>query len=179
MMLLSNQQKYLLEVLETLGGATLRQLTDLLRPVFCAEKPEVAPRIVHAAIRQMSLCNVDLCRDGELVFLPGRRPREDLLEAIDVMLQLSEANPLSYACGKPPILLRFSVQEQKVRTFAVIHSAVDVYGSEFHQTERIILLFDGRDKAPVLPVSNKQFVAVRQEDGTHRFFAVDGGSQRR
>lgn len=178
-LLLSNQQKFLLDALDTLGGATLQQLTALLQPVFCTEKPEAAPRIVNAAIRQMGLCNVELCRDGELVFLPGRRPGERLLEAVDVMLELSGANPLSYFCGKPPILLRFSVQEQKVRTFAVIHSAMDVYGSEFHQTERIILLFDGRDKAPVLPVSNKQFVAVRQEDGSHRFYAVDGGFQRR
>ena len=178
-MLLSNQQKFLLDALDTLGGATLQQMTTLLQPVFCAEKPEAAPRIVNAAIRQMGLCNVELCRDGELVFLPGRRPGERLLEAVDVMLELSGANPLSYFLGKPPILLRFSVQEQRVRLFAVIHPITDVYGVQFYQTERVILLFGGQDKTPVLPVSNKQFIAVRQEDGSHRFYAVDGETQRR
>ena len=175
--LLSNQQKFLLDVLDTLGGATLGQLTTLLRPVFCSEKPEVAPRIVDAAIRQMNCCNIELHRDGDLVFFPGKRPDRLQLEAVDVMLELSGGRGLSYRCGKPPILLRFSMEEQKVRRFAVITSGTDLYGIELHHTERIVLLFDGQGKARSLPVPNKQFYAVRQENGTHRFFAADGQIQ--
>lgn len=176
-MLLSNQQKFLLDALETLGGATLGQLTELLRPAFCSEKPEVAPRIVDAAIRQMNCCNIKLCRDEDLVYFPGKRPNHRQLEAVDVMLELSEGRALGYRCGKPPILLRFSMEKQKVRQFAVITSGADLYGIELHHTERIILLFDGQGKVRSLPVPNKQFYAVRQENGTHLFFAVDGQIQ--
>lgn len=178
-MLLSNQQRFLLDALDTLGGAELRQLTELLRPVFCAGKPEIAPRIVEAAIGQMRRCNIELCRDGELVYFPGRRPGQLLLEAVDVMLELSGTELLNYRCGKPPILLRFSVQEQKVRLFTVTIPGADLYGIELPNTERIILLFDGQDKADVLPVPNKQFFAVRQNDGNHRFFAANGHTDRR
>ncbi len=173
-MLLSNQQKFLLDVLDTLGGARLGQLTELLRPAFCSEKPEVAPRIVDAAIRQMNRCNIELCQDEDLVYFPGRRPNHRQLEAVDVMLELSGGRVLSYWCGKLPILLRFSIEEQKARQFAVITSGEDLYGVELHHTERIILLFDGQGKARSLPVPNKQFYAVRQENGKHRFFAADG-----
>lgn len=178
-MLLSNQQKFLLDALNILGGAELRQLTELLRPVFCLEKPEVAPRIVNAAIGQMRCCNVELCREGELVFLPGRRPGTMQLESVDVMLELAGTELLEYRASKPPILLRFSVQGQKIRLFAVVSPRADLYGVELYSTERIIQLFDGQDKTHVLPVPNKQFLAVRQEDGTHRFFAVDGRTDRR
>ena len=178
--LLSNQQKFLLEALEILGGAYVRQLTELLRPVFCAERPEVAPKIVDAAMRQMNRCNVSLCQDGELFYFPGRRPGQLQLEALDVMLELSGTGLMNYRCGKPPILLRFSVQEEKkVRQFTVTTPGADLYGIELSQVERIILLFDGQGTSRILPVSNKQFFAVRQSDGTHRFFAVDGQSQRR
>ena len=178
--LLSNQQKFLLEALETLGGANLRQLTELLRPVFCAKKPEAAPRIVDAAMRQMRCCNVQLCQNGDLFYFPSRCPSQQQLEAVDVMLELSSVGMLSYRSGKPPILLRFSVQEdKKIRQFTVTTPGADVYGIEFYQAERIILLFDGQGTPHILPVSNKQFLAVRQIDGTHRFYTVDGQTQRR
>ena len=177
--LLSNQQRFLLEALDSLGGAKLGQLTKLLQPVFCIEKPEAAPRIVEAAIRQMERCNISLCRDGDLVYLPGKRPATPLLEAIDVMLELSCGELLNYRCGKPPILLRFAVQEQKVRLFAVTTVPADLYGTELYDTERIIMLFDGHGNQHALPVPNKQFLAIRQDDGTHRFYAADGQTQRR
>lgn len=176
-MLLSNQQKFLLDALDTLGGATLAQLTKLLRPVFCSKKPEVAPRIVDAAIRQMNCCNIELCQVEDLVYFPGRQPNHRQLEAVDIMLELSGGRVLGYWCGKLPILLRFSIEEQKARQFAIITSGADLYGVELHHTERIILLFDGQGKVGSLPVPNKQFYAVRQENGTHRFFAADGQIQ--
>ena len=178
-MLLSNQQKFLLEALDSLGGAKLKQLTDLLRPVFCVEKPDAAPRIVEAAIHQMDHCNIPLCRDGEVVYLPGRHPSFQQLEAIDVMLELSCGELLNYRCEKPPILLRFAVQEQKVRLFAVTTVPEVQYGIELYDTERIIMLFDGHGNPHALPVPNKQFLAIRQDDGTHRFYAADGQTQRR
>ena len=173
-MLLTNHQKLVQEALELLGGARLDQLAALLCPAFCAGKPEIAPRIAETTVRQLRLRNMELWQEDDLVFLPGRRPGPEVLEAIDVMLELSGGTPLSYGVGRPPILLRFSVQEQKVRLFAVVLSGADLIGTELRYTEKIIRLFDGQGRMRRLPVSNKQFCAVRQSDGTHRFFAVDG-----
>ena len=177
MMLVTNQQKLALEVLENLGGVRLYQLAAFLRPVFCTERPDISPRLAAALIRQMRLRNMELCEEGDLIYLPKRKPEPELLEAVDVMLELSDEAPVDYRLGRPPILLHFSVQEQKARLFVVVKCGVDHLSPlELHHTERIILLFDGQSQAQTLPVSNKQFYAVRQSDGKHRFFALNGQS---
>lgn len=174
MMLVTNQQKLALEVLESLGGVRIDQLAAFLRPVFCAERPDIAPRLAAALIRQMRLRNMELCEEDDLVYLPKRKPEPALLEAVDVMLELSDEAPVNYRLGRHPILLHFSVQEQKVRLFIVAKCGADLSAVELHHTERIILLFDGQSQAQALPVSNKQFYAVRQSGGKHRFFALNG-----
>ena len=172
-MIMTKQQRFLLDALEILGGARLDQLASLLQPAFYSDKPDIALSVTENALRQMSYINKRIEQDGELFFLPGRRPGHLMLEAVDVMLEIAGGKPLmDYRHGKPPILLRFSVQEQKVRLFTVTTAGADLYGVELPPTERIILLFDGQGIAQSLPVSNKQFFAVRQSDGHHRFFAV-------
>ena len=173
-MLISKQQKFLLDALERLGCARTDQLAGLIRPVFCAGKPEIAPRLVASAMRQLEYCNAEITRDGDVYTVPGEHVDYDGLQAVDIMLQLSSGAVLDYRKGKWPVLLRFSIQEQKVRSFAVASYGSWAAKAHFTPCERIILLFDGRGQPEALPVSNKQFFAVRQEDGTHRFFALDG-----
>ncbi len=144
--------------------------------IFCAKKSEVAS---GRCMRQMKCCNVPLGQDVNLFNLPGRCPGPLQMEAVEIMLEIAGKELLEYRASKPPILLRFSVQGQKIRLFAVAAPRADLYGVELHQTERIIQLFDGQDKTYVLPVTNKQFLAVRQDDGSHRFFAMDGRTDRR
>lgn len=174
-MLITKQQRFILDALERLGGLRREQIISLIRPVFCAGKPEAATKIAAAALRQCSNCNIKLCDDGGVIYLQGtQRPDLELLEAVDVMLQLAGAGLTDYWRGKAPVLLRFCVQGQKVRTFSVAKYGPDVFTAAFPPHERIILLFDGQSQPQALPVSNKQFIAVRQEDGTHRFFALNG-----
>lgn len=174
-MLITKQQRFILDALERLGGLRQEQIISLLRPVFCAEKPEAACRIVAAALRQFSNCNVRLSNDGGAIYLQGaQRPDLELLDAVDVMLQLAGAGLTDYWKGKAPVLLRFCVQAQKARAFSVASYGSDVFTAAFPPHERIILLFDGQSQPQALPVSNKQFIAVRQEDGTYRFFALNG-----
>lgn len=174
-MLITKQQQFILNALERVGGLREAQMISLIRPVFCAERPEVAPQVVAAALRQFSSCNVKLHDDGGVIHLQGTDlPDVKLLEAIDVMLQLAGAGLADYWKGNPPVLLRFCVQGQRVRTFSVAGYGPDVFTAVFPPHERIILLFGGQSQPQALPVSNKQFIAVRQEDGTHRFFALDG-----
>lgn len=174
-MLMTKQQRFILDALEQVGGLRQDQIISLLRPAFCADKPEAASRIVAAALRQFSNCNVRLCNDGGVVYLQGaQRPDLKLLDAVDVMLQLAGDGLTDYWRGKAPVLLRFCVQAQKVRAFSVASYGPDVFTAAFPPHERIILLFDGQSQPQALPVSNKQFIAVRQEDGTYRFFTLNG-----
>ena len=177
-MLITKQQRFLLDALGRVGGLRKNQMVSLLCPVFCAKKPEIAPQIVAAALRQFSGGDVRLCDDGGVIRLQGtEQADEKLLDAVDVMLQLAGANLVDYWRGNPPVLLRFCVQAQKVRTFSVATYGPDVFTASFPPHERIILLFDGQGQPQALPVSNKQFIAVRQENETHRFFALDGKKQ--
>lgn len=174
-MLITKQQRFILNALERIGGLREDQIISLLRPVFCAEKPEAAPLIVTAALRQLTGCNVKLCSDGGVIRLHGTvQPDLKLLDAVDVMLQLAGADLADYWRANPPVLLRFCVQARKARTFSVAAYGPDVFTTTFPPHERIILLFDGQGRPQALPVSNKQFIAVRQEDGTHHFFALNG-----
>ena len=174
-MLITKQQRFILDALERVGGLRKDQIVTLLRPAFCAEKPEAAPKIAAAALRQLSNCNVRLCDDGAVIYLHGtQRPDLKLLDAVDVMLQLGGAELTDYWKGNAPVLLRFCVQAQKVRAFSVASYGPDVFTAAFPSHERIILLFDGQSQPQALPVSNKQFIAVRQAGGLYRFFALNG-----
>ena len=62
-MLLTNQQKFLLDAVNRLGCVREDQLVDLIRPVFCQKRPDIAPALVHSAIamwmfggKEMSFC---------------------------------------------------------------------------------------------------------------------------
>ena len=173
MMLVSKQLRFLLDALNNLGGAREDQLAALLLPAFCSKRPDVAPIVTSAALKQAYTYNRPFEWEDGLVYLRGRRPEPLFLEAVDVMLELTDGAPLSYHPLTPPLLLRFAIQEQKIRLFCVTEPNPDMVG--FQKTERIIQLFDGQGQARALPVSNKQFYAVKQEDGSHRFFAFDGG----
>ena len=173
-MVFSTQQKYLLGVLEKLGCARKGQLIDLFRPQFCAEQPEKAEEVGGAALHRLRCCCQQLRETEGVYHLTNAKPDTATLEAIDVMIELTKAQPLDFRKEKTPALLRFSVQEQKVRRFIVAEYGADLSHLRLGPYDRIILLFDGQGQAQPLPVSNKQFFAVRQENGSHRYFAANG-----
>ena len=173
-MILTTQQKYMLGVIQKLGCARKDQLIALFRPEFCAEHPEAAEEVGGAALHRLRCCCQQLRESGGVYHLTNAKPDERKLEAIDVMIELTKAKPLDFRRCKAPVLLRFTVQEQKVRRFVVAAYGTEPSGLDLCPYERIILLFDGQGQAQPLPVSNKQFFAVRQESGTHRYFAASG-----
>ena len=174
-MLLTIQQKFLIEAIKKLGCARKDQLTALLRPVFCAHRPDMAERVTEAALRQLRIGNLPLVQEDNLCRLPKARADPSHLEAIDVMLELSDAVPLEYRAGEKPVLLRFSVGGEKIRRLAVLEDTDLLDESAVFHGERLIRLYDSRASPEPWPVSNRQFIAVRQENGTHRFSAVSEG----
>ena len=176
-MLITKQQQFILDALEKAGGLREDQIVTLLCKTFCAGKPEAASKIAESALRQLLHCNVRLSLENHVFFLPEAGPEERRLDAVDVMLQLAGGKPIEFWRGKPPVLLRFYVLDQKMQIFSVLDAKTGTPDCAFPPQERIILLFDGQGQPQTLPVSNKQFIAIRREDGGFRFFSRDGNQK--
>ena len=129
-MLLSKQQQYVLDVLQRLGCARGNQLEALLKAQFFPPEKAVPPGFLDAMLRQFRCGNMEVRRQGDVIFLPEKTPDTRLLEAVDVMLELSGAAPSDFwAEGKGAVLLRFSVAGKRVSLFAVLHAG-DLIGPD-------------------------------------------------
>ena len=107
-MLLTKQQKYLLAVLEQLGCAEQRQLAALLQKTFAFSSHEDAVRVTNACTRQMQMGGLLQISDG-LITQTGGQLNTQRIEAIDVMLELSAAQPEDFFAVYNHTLLRFSL----------------------------------------------------------------------
>ena len=179
-MLLSKQQQYVLDVLRRLGCVRKKQLEALLKARFFPPEKAVPPGFLDAMLRQFRCGNVELRRQDDVIFLPGKAPDTRLLEAVDVMLELSDAAPSDFwAEDKGAVLLRFSVAGRRISLFAGLH-ADDLTAPSARsppavsRAERVVALLPGDSTPPALSIPNTVFYALRQKDGSHRFFAREG-----
>ena len=174
-MLLTKQQKYLLAVLEQLGCAEQRQLAALLQKTFAFSSHEDAVRVTNACVRQMQMGGLLQISDsivshyGEKA-LPGQ-PSTQQIEAIDVMLELSAAQPESFYAVDQHILLRFSLGEPSFKQFVIVSGSDPPPERELRQEEKIIVLLPDSIRPETFPYTRPVIFAIRQENGTHRFFA--------
>lgn len=108
-MLLTVQQKYILEVLRKLHFIRRRQLAVLLGKKFQHPDSEISEVRLDAMLRQLRAGNSGVFLDGDLVRLSGARPDALCLEALDVMLELAEGVPEDFTTRvERPGILRFS-----------------------------------------------------------------------
>ena len=169
-MLLTKQQKYLLAVLEKLGCAEQRQLAALLQKTFAFSSREDAVRVTNACTRQMQMGGLLQISDNivsqcEEWAIPQR------IEAIDVMLELSAAQPESFYAVDKHILLRFSLGEPSFKQFVIVSGSDPPPEHEIQQDKKIIALLPDGTKPEIFPYTRPVIFAIRQENGTHRFFA--------
>ena len=167
----------MLDVLQRLGCARQNQLEALLKARFFPPGKAVPPGFLDAMLRQFRHGSVEVRRQDNVIFLPGKTADARRLEAIDVMLELSGVAPSDFwAEAKGAVLLRFSVAGKQVRLFAVLH-ADDLLGPDVRappavsRAERVVILLTGEGPPPALPIPNTVFYALRQKNGSHRFFA--------
>ena len=107
-MLLSVQQKYILDILRKLGCVRRRQLDTLVREKFRPDL-EISEVRMDAMLRQLRAGTGDVRTDSEFVRLSGAQPDALRLEAVDVMLELAEGKPEDFTVRvERPELLRFS-----------------------------------------------------------------------
>lgn len=170
-MLLTKQQEFLMEILGRLGCARLQQLAVLVQRQFSLGSLDAAERMVRAALRQLHYGNTGVRLEQDLAALGSRTPDSKFLDAIDVMLTLYENVPISFTAEHSPILLRFSVQQNRVHTFAVVESSQSLLLVNFQLLEKVVILLSQDDRPMNLPIGNQQIFAIRQEDRSYRFFA--------
>ena len=169
-MLLTKQQKYLLAVLEKLGCAEQRQLAALLQKAFAFSSLDDAMRVTNACTRQMQMGGLLQISDNivsqyEEWAIPQR------IEAIDVMLELSAAQPGSFYAVDKHILLRFSLGEPSFKQFVIVSGSDPPPEREIRQDEKIIVLLPDDIRPEAFSYTRPVIFAIRQENGTHRFFA--------
>ena len=169
-MLLTKQQKYLLAALEKLGCAEQRQLAALLQKMFAFSSLDDAMRVTGACIRQMQMGGLLQIVDG-IVTPIGERPATQQIEAIDVMLELSAAQPEDFYAVEQHILLRFSLGEPSFKQFVIVSGSDPPPEREIRQDEKIIVLLPDGIRPEAFSYTRPVIFAIRQENGTHRFFA--------
>ena len=169
-MLLTKQQKYLLAVLEKLGCAEQRQLAALLQKMFAFSSLDDAVRVTGACVRQMQMGGLLQISNG-LVTQTGGQPSPQQIEAIDVMLELSATQPESFYAVDRHILLRFSLGGPSFKQFVIVSGSDPPPEHEIRQDEKIIVLLPDDIKPEAFSYTRPVIFAIRQENGTHRFFA--------
>jgi len=107
-MLLSIQQKFILDALKKLGCVRRRQLHALVKGRFQADHFEITQARMDAMLHQLCMGTI-VCMDDGMVWLDDERPDCRRLEAIDVMLELTGGKPQLFSTKvEPPRLLRFA-----------------------------------------------------------------------
>lgn len=175
-MLLSIQQQYILEVVHKLGYIQRRQLHLLVGRQFQAQGREISEAGMNAMLRQLRVGCQDIRLDDLGVWVMDAQPDPRRLEAVDIMLELSEDSPAEFHLGaSAPLLLRFALGDPKVRLFAVADlSTVSPDTLERQRMERIVWISDNGAVPPGLTLPPKHFFAARQADGSHRFYGSEG-----
>ena len=175
-MLLSVQQKYILDVLRKLGCVRRRQLDTLVREKFRRSDLEITESRMDAMLRQLRAGTGDIRIDGELVYLARAQPDALRLEAIDVMMELSEGKPEDFKTGlESPELLRFSWGEN-IRLFTVAELSAPIRPTVeiLAQRKRVVWISASSAAPEGLTLPPKHFFAVRLVDGSHRFYGSNG-----
>ena len=171
-MLLTKQQKYLLAALEKLGCAEQRQLAALLQKTFAFSSHEDAVRVTNACVRQMQMQMGGLLQisDG-LITQTGGQLNTQRIEAVDVMLELSAAQPDDFYAVDRHILLRFSLGEPSFKQFVIVSGSDPPPEREIRQDEKTIVLLPDNIRPEAFSYTRPVIFAIRQENGMHRFFA--------
>ena len=169
-MLLTKQQKYLLATLEKLGCAEQLQLAALLQKMFAFSFLDDAVRVTNACVRQMQMGGLLQISDNivsqcEEWAIPQR------IEAIDVMLELSAAQPEDFFAMDQHILLRFSLGKPSFKQFVIVSGSDPPPEHEIQQDKKIIALLPDSIRPEAFSYTRPVIFAIRQENGTHRFFA--------
>lgn len=175
-MLLTIQQKFILDALRKLGCVRRKHLHALVRGQFQTDDFEITQGRMDAMLRQLRAGTADVRLDDTLVWLGNCQPDYRRLEAVDVMIELTGGKPQTFQVSpSPPRLLRFAYGGDGLRPFSVASLDVALPDSlERGRGERVVWISDNGEPPQGLALPPKHFFAARQPDGTHRFYGSNG-----
>ena len=173
-MLLSDQQKYIISVLKQVKYIRLRQLYSLTVQHYRKGQFEISQHRMDVMLRQLRTGTNFVYFQEDVVCYGKRTVDERYLEAVDVMLELTYCEPEFFSCERlePPRLLRFTGQTRKLsflHTVAWMDTPYRIMAIQRMKGERLIWISD-RSNGYGIELPHHHILAVRQEDGTHRFF---------
>lgn len=96
-MILTNQQKYIVEVLKQLKYLRVRQLHAMMQAHFGPLGIEIGEHRLNVMLRQLRMASNFVFLKKDLITYGQREISEHYLEAIDVMLELTENTPIFYS----------------------------------------------------------------------------------
>lgn len=135
-MMLSVQQRFILDALRKLGCIRRAQLLVLTREKFRRDDLVISEERLNAMLRQLRYGMGDFRLEGDLVKLSQKPPDAQRLEAIDVMLELTRGTPLDFnARLRRPVLLQFMWEQSSVAAHPMTVAALP--GMEPERTERL------------------------------------------
>lgn len=168
-MLLSLQQKYIMEVLNKLGCLRRDQIYLLTRDYFQTEDFTITEKRMDTMLRQLPVITSNVRVDKDYVRFITCEPEPLRLEAIDVMLELSNGYPIDFsAIRNSKALLGFALGGEPPKRFTVARYtagdlSIDVPGS--------VVWISPSDIMPGgLVMPENHYYALRRKDGSHRFF---------
>ncbi len=167
-MILSVQQKYIMDILRKMGYVRRGQVQALVRGKF--PEIEISDLRMDTMLRQLRHATTDVRIDNNAIWLGDAKPDLRRLEAADIMLELTEGRLLDFSTTvKTPEILRFTLEGNSLRLFtvavisALLPQAVDRPG-------RTVWISENGTAPPGLSLPPKHFFAARQPDGSHRFY---------
>ncbi|WP_409967703.1 hypothetical protein RFF05_14200 [Bengtsoniella intestinalis] len=176
-MILSFGQKAILAILEHVGYIRTDQILALIN--MQDKLSEVDTRRITPMLAQLVNRHGRVRMQGDIVMWGGIRPvSPQFLEAIDLMIALAGTqSPMIAGNWKKPVLLRFSIPKgQEIHPFSIVpFSPETVFQWMPLSGDRVVFLIENDTLPQVGTLPYKHFFAMRQEDGTHRFFAGSVG----
>ena len=127
-------------------------------------------RVTNACTRQMQMGRLLQISDS-IVSHYGEKALPQRIEAVDVMLELSAAQPEDFYAADKRTLLRFSLGEPSFKQFVIVSGSDPPPEHEIQQDKKIIALLPDSIKPEAFSYTRPVIFAIRQENGTHRFFA--------
>ena len=171
-MLLTMKQRYVVDVLNRLGCLRRDQLYILTRDHFKTEDYTLSEYQMDEILRQLPFLVNEIRVENGVVRLSDHKPEPLRLEAIDVMLELSNGYPIRFsAVHDEDTLLRFALGSDPPRQYTV--AAYSDAAAAVENGKNIVWISIKRLKPENLTLAKQQFYAQCQEDGSHRFFGAN------
>lgn len=174
-MLLTNQQKCIMEILGKVGCIRRDQLLTLLYGKYRERTLTMRPEHLTPILHQLSGISRIVCVEGDVICLATKAANLLLLESIDVMLELTGGCPLQFSTPtRLPALLCFLYGDKLTAYYVAALSAEresTFRRIEIGEKERLIWLPEHALALQGKELPDRQIIAQKQKDGTHRFFA--------